>query len=632
MKEEILEKAEVQEVLTLKRIQDLLKESFFIPSYQRGYRWTKLQVENLLDDIWDFKVKELDDKRETFYCLQPVVVKKRLDSSWEVIDGQQRLTTIFIILHHINREFVKPRSIFKIDYETREDCVGFFEDVENEEKAKSNIDFFHINKAYKTINQWFISKEKQNDSIRHDFRSKLLNDVKVIWYDAEMNSIIDDDDDIASIDIFTRLNIGKIPLTNAELIKALFLQKSNFEDSKATLMQLQIAAEWDMIEKKLQDKPFWYFIYNPDTGIKYENRIEYIFDLMKDKKKEYEDLYTFHEFNNDFEDSRLKNSGKPNIENLWLKVKKYFLTFEEWYNSKELYHLIGYLVTFKEDINQLKKESESKTKKEFKIFLINKIKEKVNCQINELVYRGAKITEVLLLFNIETILATKNTDIRFPFYRYKDERWDIEHIRSQTDKTIPTTKRKEWAIDILEYFTGNKNIDTDEDIIQQEELIEKLDKESSKIRISQKEMASKALNFILEEDFSDISFKDIYGEVAAYFKEDKEFENKDSIGNLALLDYRTNRSYGNAMFPIKRRRIIKNDMNGVFVPICTKNVFLKFYSNQLGDVMNWSENDAEDYQNSIIKVLEDYLPNQNIEELEIEANNTLEEYSVNQEN
>ena len=86
----------------------------------------------------------------------------------------------------------------------------------------------------------------------------------------------------------------------------------------------------------------------------------------------------------------------------------------------------------------------------------------------------------------------------------------------------------------------------------------------------------------------------------------------DSIGNLALLDAATNRSYKNAMFPIKRKRNIQNDMNGIFVPICTKNVFLKFYSKKLGEVMYWNESDADDYVKAIQEVLSEYLPDQEV--------------------
>ena len=112
------------------------------------------------------------------------------------------------------------------------------------------------------------------------------------------------------------------------------------------------------------------------------------------------------------------------------------------------------------------------------------------------------------------------------------------------------------------------------------------------------------------EQIDEIVFKDVYRQVSAKFLEEEEAEWSDGLGNLALLDAKTNRSYKNAMFPIKRKRIIHNDMNGIFVPICTKNVFMKFYSKKLSDVMYWKESDAIDYLTAIKQVLKEYLPEQ----------------------
>ena len=79
---------------------------FFIPDYQRGYRWSAKQVTELLEDIDAFE----PNNSASIYCIQPLVVKNQNASSvddgknavWEVIDGQQRLTTIHIQLNAIN--------------------------------------------------------------------------------------------------------------------------------------------------------------------------------------------------------------------------------------------------------------------------------------------------------------------------------------------------------------------------------------------------------------------------------------------------------------------------------------------------------------------------------------------------
>ena len=76
------------------------------------------------------------------------------------------------------------------------------------------------------------------------------------------------------------------------------------------------------------------------------------------------------------------------------------------------------------------------------------------------------------------------------------------------------------------------------------------------------------------------------------------------LGNLTLLDYQTNRSYHNKLFPIKREIIIERDKGEVFIPVCTKNVFLKMYSKNVTNYMQWSKEDAE-YFNEIKKTLEE---------------------------
>ena len=110
-------------VLKLKNVNELCRYSFFVPSYQRGYRWTNLEVQDLLNDLYDFKPREIKNSEEkTWYCLQPLVIKKRAkDDSFELIDGQQRLTTIYLILHYLNQDYIEEKrdQLFSLDYETR---------------------------------------------------------------------------------------------------------------------------------------------------------------------------------------------------------------------------------------------------------------------------------------------------------------------------------------------------------------------------------------------------------------------------------------------------------------------------------------------------------------------------------
>lgn len=614
--------------LVLKSVNQLFGYNFFIPSYQRGYRWTYKQVEQLLEDVWEFAKNPPQQERgeeSPFYCLQPIVVKIHNKTEWEVIDGQQRLTTIFLIVHYFNEMWIGKQKIEepKILYETRTDSSTFLSslEIENVEvdvnpeieeplfnirvksasKPDENIDFYHIANAYKAIHFWAEKNKSLLDA--NKFQSVFQNDTKVIWYEVE------ETESNSSIDIFSRLNIGKIPLTNSELIRALFLQKRNFAEEKATLKQVQIASEWDAIEKELQDDAFWFFIYNPDNPIKYENRIEYIFDLMKGRTNDSEYYHTFNKFNKDF--GANPQGHKPDIDKIWLDIKRYFLTFEEWFKDYELYHFVGYLIdcipktkdknkyvkNIIERIDELKQKADEKTKICFKEYLKNEIKKQVQCDIDEIEYRNKKVRKILLLFNIQTVLETQKSDMRFPFHKYKSEDWDIEHVCSQTDRTISgETQMSDWANDVLEYFTGTT------DILKIKKFTNDLNENDEKLKICKSLIKLKNSEKIGTEKF-DTTFK----QVQKYFNEGEKIENRDHISNLALLDSTTNRSYGNSFFPIKRKRIIENDSKGIFVPIATKNLFLKYYSRELGEVMYWNSNDSKNYLETMKTTLKPYL-------------------------
>jgi uncharacterized protein with ParB-like and HNH nuclease domain len=267
--------------ITLKPINDLLGKKFFIPSYQRGYRWDTQQVEDLLNDIWEFREQSENAEKSVFYCLQPLVIARQNDE-YILIDGQQRLTTIYLILTYLDNVMAMlGKEKYSIKYETRTDSEAFLFEI-NQKKKYQNIDYYHICEAYETIKNWF---DKKDGVTKMHFLTTLLNptetgkNVQVIWYEVESeNSILTFD----HIEVFTRINMGKIRLTNAELIKALFLRKANFNENEVYLKQLQIASEWDSIEQKLQDNSFWYFLTNEDKS-DYPTRIEYIFDLMKNK-------------------------------------------------------------------------------------------------------------------------------------------------------------------------------------------------------------------------------------------------------------------------------------------------------------------------------------------------------------
>ena len=583
--------------LCLRPISDLLSERFFIPAYQRGYRWTPRQVTDLLNDLLAFR-KESDARPKTaFYCLQPVVVMKRDTGEWEVIDGQQRLTTLLLIL-----TCLKPigdafgRGRFTINYDTRDGSREFLANIDPA-RAQENIDYYHIANAYATITDWFTKHKDYPPSLLQCITDPdvIGKNVKVIWYELPRET--------NPVEVFIRLNMGKIPLTNAELIRALFLKSSNFESDTSDAKRLQIAQEWDLIEKALQSDDFWYFIHEGDEV--YPTRIEYLFKLMNAERQNRCDqtddpLWTFVQFASHFEEDVRQTPDK------WDDVKTNYMTCEEWFSDRILYHLSGFLITQGTTVTELKRLASAQvSKSEFRCELKDLIylsifhgepppngdqatlRNTIQEELADLTYGTEEarksIRAVLLLFNIATLLQNPTSTLRFPFDSYKKDDWDIEHIKSvKSDKPERIDDQKTWLKNVLQYWTGKDEPDAPvEDANAPQDLI------------NQVKLALGRAHFDTAE------FNRLYEPILQHFGEGKDSETDNGLANLALLDAGTNRSYKNAVFPIKRRRIIALDKSATFIPLCTTNAFLKYYSTRIDNMMFWSEEDRKDYFNAI---------------------------------
>lgn len=567
-------------------VSQLLTRSFYIPAYQRGYRWTQDQVEDLLNDIHDFFPREVPGSEDkTWYCLQPLVVRP-VDSSeivikdmtsnkieYELIDGQQRATTIYLIGHYINEMFrgkIKESEL-SLRYETRLSSTDFLKNLsvgtdENVAIDSSNIDFYHISKAYQTIHSWVTRLNAEGRFKQDRFIDVFLNHLKVIWYQS---------DEADSIAIFTRINIGKIPLTNAELIKALFLKDSNFSEIKDAndihLKQLEIANDWDRMESALQSPEFWYFLnkseYQPET------RIDLLFRLIIGRSDAKSGYSVFRTYNENFKTDSLKD-----IELKWEEVKRCFRTLEEWYNDREHYHKIGFLIEAGENLDDLVRASREKKKSAFLNYLDDRIRAKLPDQLDQLEYKDQKVKLVLLLHNILSMLNNKEEGSKFPFDRYKlNDGWDVEHIHSVKDSAPDNEKaRRVWLAESSECIVDNELKEETKQSLRKEELDETI-------------------------------FKDLFSRIIDHLSGNGDQDDKNELSNLALLDASTNRSYKNAVFPVKRKIIIEREKAGAFVPICTKNVFMKLYSENVSGISFWSPEDRENYFSDMVKVLAPFL-------------------------
>lgn len=563
--------------IELREINKLIKERFYIPTYQRGYRWDEKQVAELLEDVYEFMHKGNIQAGE-FYCLQPIVVKKREDGRYDVIDGQQRLTTFFIIQKCLGKK------TFKIEYK-RDGSADFLENivdyVENKkEQTSNNIDFFFMSKAYNTVKQWFerVIDENEDYTLEDEFSTYLGKYCKVIWYEVE--------EEADAESIFTRLNIGKIPLTNAELIKALFLRKSNFKDiGDATyLRQLEIATEWDNIENTLQNDKVWYFI-NPAYEKYPPTRIEYIFDAISRKTAKDGTNHTFLCFS-----ERLESES---IEEVWEEIKDYYRIIMEWYEDQKLFHLIGFLTSSKSKVTVKQLISEyykNKFKKdEFTECIVGYIRERFNgVDLNELSYDYTPdkdtIKDVLFLFNVITVMNKSSAYSRFPFDSYNKNKysWSLEHIHAQNTEGMGNSKEL-WFAWIDEHLKSFRQF-TDP---VYKEVVEKLEN-------------------VDRDELDRTGFDELFTEICIMIKDDYGVD-LHSIDNLALLDTSVNSSVSNNFFDVKRSMIIEKDRSGEFIPVCTRNVFLKYYSSDSSQIHYWSENDRADYLSAIMDTLAEYL-------------------------
>ncbi len=546
-----------------------IKGDFYVPSYQRGYRWGVSEVERLLDDIYSTEGK-------SNYCLQPVVVKKN-GNRYELIDGQQRLTTIYLIYRFMNEEssgFIdEPR--FTLSYATREKSEDFLKSID-ESRKEENIDFWFFCSAYESIKAWFSKKDRKSTLTN---MNKYFDEiVKIIWYEVEESE--------DAIGLFTRLNIGKIPLTNAELVKAMFLSKGRTDIDMERKKQEEISFQWDYIEKELHNDSLWFFLTNKST--EYQTRVDLLLDLISQKPADNRDkYYTFFKFNEMYQDGQ-------NLDNIWYKIQQTFLTLKDWHSDHEFYHKIGYLIASgSKTLRDIFELSKDKTKPDFKKSLNDYIKNSIKIGKNyaDLSYENTedqkKIKKLLLLFNIESVRKSGEHSQWFPFDKYKNGKdgsviWSLEHIHAQQSEGLSTQKMwQEW---LKLHIPSIKSISHDS------ELIKRMGDASSNDSLSRQD------------------FDSLQQEVVGLLSEKGHSEYLHSIANLALLSSGANAALSNSTFDVKRTEIIKMDKKGAFIPFCTRMVFLKYYtSSDKNQLHFWGEEDRKEYVAEMNRILKDYL-------------------------
>lgn len=587
---------------------------FFIPSYQRGYRWESTEIIRLLKDIKEYNpVKDGD-----FYCLQPVVVRfDKKNNHWRLIDGQQRLTTISLILAILEKE---P---FTISYERDE--------------KKSSIEQYYIQNARNTIEKW--CDENLVTDNKSELYQRLKDDCRVIWYSIG-DSCTEDESLSKEHDFFIHLNSGKIALTDAELVKAILLhnlKRDNLNDSSFDNKQRQRASQWDLMERSLRNEKFWRFI----AGRKPipSSALDYMLEILYYKYGQSEKDYLSRQ-NPIFYWIESTECQISDTDELWRELWDIYHRLEGWYNDPIIYNLIGVLstrisepeitpkrivkairewnksgMTKSRFITWLKEEvvsglisKEDTLKAEFLSSLsfqeyselldkeeyADKIPACHNYRYDNTATKG-KVFDFLLVMNI-VLINPEVTGRRFPFEEFNSQGnvWNIEHISPNNPKN------NNALLLALKGMRDSKEDNSWERMpnairTEFEEVIKILDEidtsDGNEAREFPENPTESQRNDILKVD----SFKENYLPIS-----DKEVM---TLGNLTLLTERPNKGIGNNFFFSKRGRLSKYQAEGCFIPPLTLNVFTKWYTQDYDQPLFWRKQNRLEYLFALDKLV-----------------------------
>lgn len=577
-----------------------------IPNYQRGYKWEISNVEDLLNDI-----NNINNIDKNEHCLHNLTIIEN-ENKWEIIDGQQRLTTIFLILKYLGKEY------YSLSYKIRQNTEDFFNneindiiknlkdnkykkelelfnDIKNKNNNYNKQDIYYICRALFTIYNWFNKNYK--DKPIEEFIEKLES---VYFYKHEIKT------NIKGETIFSNLNSGRVPLTDIELIKADLIiniskleTKGNENEILINEKRSNIGRLWDEMESWLAQDEVWYWIAPKNQSV---NKLSLLFDLcgeLKEGKNIYEKYYNYvYDKNSKCDYSKIKT--------IWENIKNYYYTIKDWYLDNDLYHLIGIIVSFDININEfIENNSNIKNKNELKSKLKNEIIRhlKLTNKDNklkfgdidylELDYNNDKdgVNKIFTLLNCLECYNNKdnrfNEHFRYRFDIHNKYKWSIEHI-------IPRNPKKDT---ILDYFN---------DIIKilYNEQNEELEKIKGEIKEKLNEPKYKEFNGSIEK--LKLSNNDKLKE--EFIEDFNNIININNIGNLALLGIDTNSSLKNKIFKEKRNILLKFISNeGRFIPPLTLKVFSKTFDEANDEEMYWTHEDFNKYEEYQEKKLKDFI-------------------------
>lgn len=599
-------------------------KTYSIPPYQRGYKWDTKDIERLLKDINEFSPNE---DLNLFYCLQNITLVESQDSkTFNVVDGQQRLTTLTVILSYLNEyELINEKLQYNVRKETEEFLKEYIfkpnelKNIQNWEQFLENTsikgkdydyqDVFYLFNAYKAIQTWF---ETYPNSVTA-MKDKILNRVKLI---------VNLPKNIEEQELFENLNGKRVPLDGADLIRALIITRvakkeiGDIDDSikqnvlinerrvKIGLMLDRINHWWADENKKNYFHQFTKESKVPDEESISFNDVTYPINHLY---KLYVLAYGEGVLDMEFFEKKVIEDGF--LDELQLLQR----TMENWCNDKELYHLILFtsiyarekikeepVLSFKELLHQWKKLY----RKDFIRFLKKRIAstEVFNDLINQTErckeenektaflenWYDNKLITVSVLLDIISILSSNSTCL--PARHFKAYKEDLEHIFPQTpvgdrikDKIKQTQILKEY-IDII-----NQSLSEEE-----------------KININDCDI-----------DWENQNWKD-----DIKFRINNRIEKVipvNSLGNMCVLHESVNRGYGNDFFLEKRIDIMRKSQEGFFIRPhvhvydAFNKIFLERHDESIDmKMMNrWDRSDILARREYIIKRISNFLNTSN---------------------
>lgn len=592
---------------------------YTIPEYQRGYKWETKDIDCLLKDINNFSK---NDDLDLFYCLQNITLVENKDS-FNVVDGQQRLTTLAIILSYLGEYSLINE---KIQYNIRKETEEFLKEyiykssniktIENwdqllsisslENKDYDYQDIYYLFNAYKTVQSWF-------DSYPHkepEMRDKILNHIKII---VNLPKNIDEQE------LFENLNGKRVPLDGADLIRALIITRvaktevGELDDS--TKQNVLINERRVKIGLLLDSFNLWWSKENKQiyfrqltkeakisesTSVAFDDNISPINNLYKLYSLAYSDGRLDMDF---FEKKSTDNNFLHEIQTLQR-------TIENWYNDRILYHLILFTIIYAGDgdkeknlhklsFKELYQTWQRSHRKDFISYLKNRISknevfEDLLQQINitdkdnettafQEMWYDNKLVNVSTLLDIISILSSKS-NTKLPAKYFKAHKEDLEHIFPQTP-IGDRIKDKEKQSQILIQYVGiiNQSISDDEKINLTKDDID-WDNQEWKEEI-------KAI------------IKDKIGKIIPI----------NSLGNMCVLHESVNRGYGNDFFLEKRIDIMRKSQQGFFIRPHVYDAFNKIYIERQDDSINmsmmtiWDKSDILSRRKYIINQISNFL-------------------------